>query len=224
MGSRNIVDQQEDHPLNGPSRCLKNSVFCGQLTLARNFGIDDDVLTLQASGPRCVPGTSCALEFLSSFMELAHMKVFKSLLSLGLGLGLLAFGGALRANEPTEKDAIAMVDKAAAELKKSGFEALKAKIAAKDAEFNRGELYVYIRGLDGTTLAHPNAGLVGKNLVDVPDVDGKLFRKEIVELAKSKGRGWVDYKFKNPASGKVEAKTTYILRQGDHILEAGIYK
>ncbi len=128
------------------------------------------------------------------------------------------------ATEPTEKDAIAMVEKGAAALKKLGFDALKAKIAAKDPEFNQGELYLYIRGLDGTTLAHPNAALVGKNLIDVPDVDGKMYRKDIVELAKGKGKGWVDYKFKNPATGKVEPKSTYILRQGDQIVEAGIYK
>jgi hypothetical protein len=51
-----------------------------------------------------------------------------------------------------------------------------------------------------------------------------MFRKEILDLAKSKGKGWVDYKFKNPESGKVEAKTTYIQLVGDVTLEAGIYK
>jgi signal transduction histidine kinase len=74
-------------------------------------------------------------------------------------------------------------------------------------------------------VAHPkNAKLVGKNLLEVPDVDGKLFRKEIVELAKSKGSGWVDYKYKNPETGKIEDKTTYVLKVGDIILCCGIYK
>ena len=69
-----------------------------------------------------------------------------------------------------------------------------------------------------------NAAMIGKDLVDVPDADGKLFRRAILELAKAKGKGWVDYKFKNPSSGKVEAKTTYISQVGDVTLEAGIYK
>ena len=56
-------------------------------------------------------------------------------------------------------------------------------------------------------LANPvNPAMIGKDLVDVPDADGKLFRREILELAKKKGKGWVDYKFKNPASGKVEPR------------------
>ncbi len=35
---------------------------------------------------------------------------------------------------------------------------------------------------------------------------------------------WVDYKFRNPETGKVEAKRTYVLRVSDVALEAGIYK
>lgn len=62
-----------------------------------------------------------------------------------------------------------------------------------------------------------------KNPLDVPDADGKLFRHEMVAIANGKGKGWVDYKFRNPASGKVEAKTSYALRAGDVAL-AGIYK
>jgi hypothetical protein len=30
--------------------------------------------------------------------------------------------------------------------------------------------------------------------------------------------------YKNPASGKIEPKTTYILRVNDVVLEAGIYR
>ena len=38
------------------------------------------------------------------------------------------------------------------------------------------------------------------------------------------GKGWVDYMYKNPENGKVEAKTAYVLRSGDLIFIAGIYK
>jgi len=84
---------------------------------------------------------------------------------------------------------------------------------------------VFAYDMEGVMVAHPkNSKLVGKNLLEVPDVDGKLFRKEIVELAKSKGSGWVDYKYKNPQTGKTEAKTTYLKKVGDLILCCGIYK
>jgi signal transduction histidine kinase len=86
-------------------------------------------------------------------------------------------------------------------------------------------MYVFAYDLTATVLAHPvNPKLIGKNLLDVPDAEGKLFRKEIVELAKTKGTGWVDYKYKNPQTNTIESKTTYFMKEGDIILCCGIYK
>jgi hypothetical protein len=131
-----------------------------------------------------------------------------------------------RAAEPTEKDAIAMAEKGAAFIKAHGKEEMMKKISARDPDYVQGSLYVDLRDIHtGIVLAHPiNPSIVGKDLTDVPDANGKKYRREIIELAASKGHGWVDYMYKNPASGKLEAKTTYILRVGDAVLEAGIYK
>ena len=129
------------------------------------------------------------------------------------------------AAEPSEKDAVAMVEKGAGFMKANGKDDMIKRINSKDADYVQGALYLTMRDQKGVILANPvNPAMIGKDLVDVPDADGKLFRREILELAKSKGKGWVDYKFKNPASGKVEAKTTYIYQVGDVTLEAGIYK
>jgi len=138
---------------------------------------------------------------------------------------VLATAGA-RANEPSEKDAIAMVEKGAAFIKQHGKDKLIEKISAKDPEFIQGALYVDVRDLQsGIVLAHPvNPTIVGKDLTDVPDASGKKYRREIIELAAKKGKGWVDYMYKNPTTGKIEPKTTYIQRVGDAVLEAGIYK
>lgn len=143
---------------------------------------------------------------------------------LAVIVALGACSGALQAVEPTEKDAIALAERGAAFVKASGKDEMIKRINAKDPEFNQGALYLAMRDLNGITIAHPTTALIGKNLLDVPDADGKPFRHEMVALAKGKGKGWVDYKFKNPATGKVEAKTTYVLRVGDIALEAGIYK
>ena len=139
----------------------------------------------------------------------------------------LAFSAAAAtAAEPTDKDAIAMVDKGAALFKSKGKDELLKRISAKDPEFLQGALYVDVRDLkSGIVLAHPvNASIVGKDLTDVPDASGKKYRREIIELAAAKGKGWVDYQYKNPTTGKIEPKTTYILRVEDVVLEAGIYK
>ena len=128
--------------------------------------------------------------------------------------------------EPTEKDAIAMAERGAAFIKAHGKDEMIRKVAAKDPEFIQGSLYVDIRDIKtGIVLAHPvNPSIVGKDLTDVPDASGKKYRREIIELAAKKGSGWVDYQYKNPTTGKLEPKTTYILRVGDVVLEAGIYK
>ena len=130
------------------------------------------------------------------------------------------------AAEPTEKDAIAMAERGAAYIKAHGKDEMMKKISAKDPDFVQGSLYVDMRDINtGIVLAHPiNPSIVGKDLTDVPDASGKKYRREIIELAARKGKGWVDYMYKNPTSGKIEPKTTYILRVGDAVLEAGIYK
>ncbi|WP_374581551.1 cache domain-containing protein [Pseudoduganella sp.] len=144
---------------------------------------------------------------------------------LSTALMVLAMAAA-HAGEPTEKDAIAMVEKGAAYIKQHGKDKFIEKVAAKDPEFIQGALYVDIRDLQtGIVLAHPvNPTIVGKDLTDVPDASGKKYRREIIELAAKKGKGWVDYMYKNPTTGKIEPKTTYIQRVGDAVLEAGIYK
>lgn len=122
-------------------------------------------------------------------------------------------------------DAIAMVDKGLAYMKKHGKDALVKEINAKNPEFVQGELYLYVRGVDGTVLAHPvNAKLIGKNMITLPDAEGKYFRKEIIDRAKSEGKGWVDYSYNNPVSKVIEKKSTYFVLNGDVILESGIYK
>jgi cytochrome c len=129
------------------------------------------------------------------------------------------------AQNNTPADAIAIVDKGLAYIKKNGKEALIREINAKNPDFVQGELYLYVRGLDGTVLAHPvNARLIGKNMLELPDAEGKYFRKEIVETAKAKGKGWVNYSYNNPVSKVIEKKSTYFVLSGDVILEAGIYK
>jgi cytochrome c len=130
------------------------------------------------------------------------------------------------ASEPTSKDAIAMVERGAAFAKANGKDALLKKITAKDPEFVQGSMYIYVRDFPvGVNIAHPyNPSIIGKDLNDVPDVNGKMYRRDIMEMAKKEGKGWVDYMYKNPDNGKIESKTSYLMRVNDIVLVAGIYK
>lgn len=147
----------------------------------------------------------------------------KSIMSAVIATAVFALSTAHAADDPAA--AIAMVDKGAAFMQKNGKDALITAINAKSPEFVNGGIYLTMRALDGTQLAHPtNPKLVGKNMVVLPDADGKLFRKEIIDGAQKTGKGWVDYRYNNPTTGNIEKKSTYYLKTGDVILEAGIYK
>ena len=150
------------------------------------------------------------------------MKMIATAAALCLGLATTA----AHANEPTAKDAIAMAERGATVIKTKGKAEMMKLINAKDPSFVQGSLYVDLRDVKtGIVLAHPyNPSIVGKDLTDVPDANGKKYRREIIELAAAKGKGWVDYQYKNPTTGKIEPKTTYILLVDDVVLEAGIYK
>jgi len=141
---------------------------------------------------------------------------------------LLCLGFSVQSAAPAKSEKNRAVDmvKAAAELVgKVGPEKALLEIGRADGPFVEGELYVFAYDMSGVIVAHPrNAKLVGKNMLDVPDVDGKLFRKEIIEVARTKGTGWVDYKYKNAETGKVEEKTTWVRKVGNLVLCCGVYR
>ncbi|PWF55740.1 cache domain-containing protein [Massilia glaciei] len=137
---------------------------------------------------------------------------------------LAVCGGPAHASGNDREAAVAMVEKGGVFLKKHGRDALIKAVNERSPEFIVDGLYLGVRGMDGVTRAHAtNPKLVGKNMAVLPDADGKLFRQQIIDIAKTKGSGWMDYRYNNPATGVIEKKTTYFVRHGDVILEAGIY-
>ncbi len=141
------------------------------------------------------------------------------ILALGLALSAVVSYAADR------EDAKTLVKRAAAFVKYQGKEKALAEISTPKGMFDKGELYVFAYDLQGVMLAHhKNPSLIGQNLTNVPDTEGKLFRKEIVEKAKSHGSGWVDYVYLNPETNKQEHKSTYFEKVGDIIVCCGIYK
>lgn len=124
----------------------------------------------------------------------------------------------------TKPEAEAMVKKALAYMKANGREKTFAEIDKKDGQFVDRDLYLTVYGLDGVVRAHgANTKMIGKNLMELKDVDGKAFVKERVEMAKKKVPFWQDYKFNNPVSGKIEPKTMYCVPEEDIIVCGGVY-
>ncbi len=125
----------------------------------------------------------------------------------------------------TPDEAKALVDKAAALLTQEGKDKAFAQINDPQGPFVDRDLYVFVQDMTGTTVAHgTNKALIGKSLVNLKDSDGKMFVQEFIEIAKTKGEGWVDYKWPNPTTKKVEAKSSYVKKVGDLIVGCGVYK
>ncbi|MEY4766496.1 MAG: hypothetical protein RI907_3169 [Pseudomonadota bacterium] len=126
----------------------------------------------------------------------------------------------------TDKEAVAMVKKGVAAIKTGPKDKAFADITDKaNAAFHDRDLYLVVYQLDGVVLAHgANAKFVGRNMIDLKDIDGKAFVKERVELAKAKGTFWQDYKFTNPETKKVEPKSMYCERLEEMAVCGGIYK
>ncbi|MBI5582921.1 MAG: cache domain-containing protein [Deltaproteobacteria bacterium] len=147
----------------------------------------------------------------------------KILAAILVGIFLVGVSGVALAS--TAAEATALVDKAIAFYKANGKDKAFAEFNNPKGQFVKGELYIFIWDLTGKVLAHgTNEKLIGKDVSQLKDVDGKLFVQEGVDLAKAKGSGWVDYKWTNPTTKKVEAKSTYVKKVDDLIFCCGIYK
>lgn len=131
-----------------------------------------------------------------------------------------------RAEDHATKDqAVAMVKKAVDLIKAQGADKAYAAFDDKAGAFVQGDLYVVVYGLDGKVLAHgANAKLIGKNMSDAQDVDGKYFVKERVELAQKQPSFWQDYKFVDPMTKHIEPKQMYCERVDQTAVCAGVYK
>ncbi len=152
--------------------------------------------------------------------------------SLPIAVALAAAVSAAAAAQSTEtapfgtaKEAEALVAKAVAHIKSVGTVKAYQDFTDKHADFTDRDLYVMVYSMEGTVLAHgQHAKMVGENLINVRDPDGKAWVKERIDLARVKPRFWHDYKFTDPVTKKALAKSTYCEVLDAAIVCVGIYK
>lgn len=143
-------------------------------------------------------------------------------------LALLASTSLVFAQERgTADDAKALVEKGIAHFKVVGPEKAFADFSDKDSgKWVNKDLYIVVLKSDGVIQAQGvNKALIGKNLWDVKDPNGKYFTRDLLEMG-MKGSGWVDYQFTDPVTKKLAAKSSYAARlpNYDGIIAVGIYK
>ena len=141
--------------------------------------------------------------------------------------GTIISFGVCAQDHATKEEAIRMVDNAIALIKSAGADAA-AKGFMTDAKWKNKDLYISMYSIKDqkcVVVAHGiNEKLVGKDITDLKDADDKLFIREAMGLA-AKG-GWVDYKWPDPATKKVTAKTSFIkaVSGTEYAVLVGIYK
>jgi signal transduction histidine kinase len=149
----------------------------------------------------------------------------RRLVLLGLA-ATLAAGPAIAAERPTQEQVKALTLKSAALVAANGIEKAR-ETFHREGEFRFGEIYVNVIDGNGTWLIYPpNPRNEGKSVLNAKDSSGKLLVQEIIQVARDKGEGWVEYQWLNPASNRIEPKITYVkaVPGKDLITYIGLYK
>src|ERR1700741_1362982 len=83
------------------------------------------------------------------------------------------------------EEAVSMVKKAITLLKKNGKEkALSEFVNPQNKDFHDRDLYVDVYDQKGVAVTHENnPKMIGKNLIDMQDVDGKFIIKGFIDVA-----------------------------------------
>ena len=124
-----------------------------------------------------------------------------------------------------QDEAKAWVDKAVAFYNASGRRIALAEFNNSKGQFVQDEFYIFVLSPGGTMVAHgANEKFVGEEFINLKDSDGKLFIKEILDIANKEGSGWTDYKWYNPVTKQVLPKTVYFEKVEDLIICGGVYR
>lgn len=96
---------------------------------------------------------------------------------------------------------------------------------ARQSAFVDRDLYAYAVRTDGRFLASggASAALVGDNVLDYRDTDGKAFFREMIDIAKRDGEGAIEYHWFNPADSRGEPKMTFFRKVGEVVVAVGYY-
>ena len=127
-----------------------------------------------------------------------------------LGVVPSAFSQQAPPESEKAKQIVALVDKAAVLIDSKG-KSIFPEFRKAGSEWLTGDTYLFIIDMKGMSLF--NAGfpkVEGTDLSGLKDPNGKLWAKELMKTAQSKGSGWVDYMYSKPGQSQPSPKWTYV--------------
>src|ERR1700730_12735106 len=137
-----------------------------------------------------------------------------------LFIGLMLFAGSLGAVSPTLAQSspppsekvrdLTLGNKTAALIDSKG-KARFSEFRVRDTEWFHGATYLFVYDLKSNVLLNPAfPAREGTMVTGQKDVKGKLFHDAMIESAKTRGSGWVDYMFPKPGESQPSRKWTYV--------------
>jgi cytochrome c len=149
---------------------------------------------------------------------------------LALIIGALPSGALAQGappDSPQSRKIVALVEKGAALVNARGKAAFD-EFRKKGSEWFDGETYLFSYDSKGNVLLNPAfPKREGTNVSGQTDANGKKFHDLILETARAKGSGWVDYMFPRPGQTTPSHKWTYVKRVSidgaPALLGAGFY-
>jgi methyl-accepting chemotaxis protein len=139
---------------------------------------------------------------------------------------LAAVVGTFKVDRGEDRDrAVHLVKQAVAHAREKGLRRACDDFNDPRGRFCRGNHYIWAGDFGGVILANGTApDARGQNNFHLKAADGRLFIQEIIETARTKGKGWCDYPWKNPVTKRTEQKSTYFEAVDGAFIACGIYK
>ena len=132
-------------------------------------------------------------------------------------MGAIERSEAMRATE--------LLDRAIDYLQRYGPEKAFRAFNDRKSVFVNNEYYVFVVGFDGTLYASGGepSWLLRSSALDLHDAAGKYFVREMLDMAKTKESGAIEYNWLNHIDNRVEIKTTQFRKMGNFIVCVGYY-
>jgi hypothetical protein len=142
---------------------------------------------------------------------------------------VLLTGLTVAGEKATKEECVAKSKEAAKMIQEKGLDVALETLNSKEGPFVWKDSYVFcVEEETARLLASPVVPkrIIGVSMKDYMDPDGKKIFQEFLELAKTKGEGWVDYLHaKKPGETPLQ-KTSYIYKvPGENVIVgAGVYE
>lgn len=138
---------------------------------------------------------------------------------VALSLGCLP----ARATEADFERARALAERTATLVDTQGFAGAQTLLQSDPEQFRDADLYVFLLDRSGVVQLHPDSLMVGVNVLQMRDLDGKAFIAELLIRAHEEERFWTAYRYANPATRQAEFKKVWVISQGDYVIASGAY-